>query len=119
VPLVKGLAERYAKFTAKTPPDITGARYAASKEIAVKRMLEYASATAAAVELARNVLETSGVPAAQHGVYYAFVQKVRKAAFSHSGADLKAIVEGLKALFTAKGADPTVLDTLAKLIIGG
>jgi hypothetical protein len=118
MPLVKGLKERYEKFTAKTPPDVVGARYAASKAIAYKRELAGAGAIAEVIELARNILESKGVPAGQHGVYYAFVEKVRKAMFSHTGATLKAYVDGLKAAFAQKGADPAILDTLAKLLVG-
>jgi hypothetical protein len=118
MPLVKGLKERYEKFTAKTPPDVTGARYAASKPIAVKRELAGAGPIAELIELTRNILESKGVPAGQHGVYYAFVEKIRKAAFSHSGTTLTNLVAGLKQAFTQKGCDPAVLDVLSKLIIG-
>jgi hypothetical protein len=118
MPLVKGLKERYEKFTVKTPPDIVGARYAASKPIAVKRELAGAGPIAEIIELTRNILESQGVPAAQQGVYYAFVEKVRKAMFSHTGATLKTYIDGLKAWFVQKGADPTVLDTLSRLIVG-
>jgi len=119
MPLTKGLKERTAKFTAKTPPDVTGARYAASKPIAIARHLEGAAPIAETVELARKVLEAQGVPAAQQGVYFAFVEKVRKAAFSHSGATLEKIVDGLEAQFVLKGADPKILAVLANLIVGG
>jgi hypothetical protein len=119
MPLVKGLKERFDKYTAKTPADTFGARYVASRAIALKRHAEGASAIAEVIELARNVLESKGVPAGQQGVYYAFVEKVRKALFSHTGATLTAYVSGLKATFVQKGCDPAILDTLAKLIIGG
>jgi hypothetical protein len=118
MPLVKGLKERYEKYTVKTPPDVTGARYAGSKSIAVKRELAGAGPIAEIIELTRNILESKGVPAGQHGVYYAFVEKVRKAMFSHTGATLKAYVDGLKAAFAQKGCDPAILDTLSKLLVG-
>jgi len=118
MPLVKGLADRVQKYVAKTPPDITGARYAASKPLAVRRHAAGAGAIAEAIELARNILESKGVPAGQQGVYYAFVEKVRKAAFSHTGTTLGNYIAGLKALFAQKGCDPAILDILSKLIVG-
>lgn len=118
MPLTKGLKERFEKYTAKTPPDVTGARYAAAKTLAVKRQLAGAGPIAEIIELTRNILESKGVPAGQQGVYFAFVEKVRKAAFSHSGTTLSNFVAGLKALFAQKGCDPAVLDVLSKLIVG-
>jgi hypothetical protein len=118
MPLTKGLKERFEKYTAKTPPDVTGTRYAASKTLAVKRQLAGAGPIAEIIELTRNILESKGVPAGQQGVYFAFVEKVRKAAFSHSGTTLSNFVAGLKALFAQKGCDPAVLDVLSKLIVG-
>ncbi len=114
----KTLQDRFEKFTAKTSPDVMGARYAASKDIALPRFLEGSSAMAAIIELSRNILETAGVPAGQQGVYFAFAQKARKAAWSHSGTTLQNFIEGLKAEFVAKGCDPAVLDKIAALIAG-
>jgi len=119
VPITKGLRDRLEKFTAKTPPDVTGARYAASKAIAVGREWDFASPIGEVVELARNVLESDGVPAGQFAVYLAFVQKVRRALFSHRGATLGKIVSGLKSYFAQLGADPATLDKLSKLMVGG
>jgi len=118
MPIVKTLQDRFEKFTAKTPPDVTGSRYAASKDIAIPRYLEGSATMAAIVELVRNILTSEGVPPAQHGVYYAFAQKARKAAFSHSGKSLSMFIDGLKAEFTAKGCDPAILDKIATLIAG-
>jgi len=119
MPMTKGLRDRFEKFTGKTPPDVTGSRYAASKAMAVARAWEFASPVGEVVELARDVLEAEGVPAGQHAVYYAFVQKVRKAMFSHRWTTLSKIVSGLKSYFVQLGADPALLDKLSKLMVGG
>ncbi len=106
MPMVRGLKERAEKFSAKMVPEQTGARYGAVKSIAVGRFIAGASATRE--------------PAGQYGMYFAFIQKVRSAAFSHGGDTLKKIIEGLKQDFTvSKGADPAILDKLAKLVVGG
>jgi hypothetical protein len=119
LPTVKTLKDRVDKFTAKMDPATAGARFAASKTIAVKRYINATAAITDVVELTRNVLESKGVPAGQHAVYYAFEEMVRRAAFSHDGATLKAIVDGLKQQFVYKGADPAVLDAISKLVVGG
>jgi len=119
VPITKTLRDRTEKFTAKTPADQTGARYGAVKEIAVGRFIDYASSIVEFRELVRNVLEAEGVPAGQQGMYYAFAQKLRRYAFSHSGDPLKAIVNGLISDFsTGKGADPAILKKIAAMILG-
>lgn len=118
MPIVKTLADRVEKFRLKTPADQTGARYGAVKELASGRFVEGAGLITAVRERVRNVLESEGVPAAQHGVYYAFAFKIASKAMSHAGPDLDAIVSGLKAWFVAKGADPAVLDKIANLIVG-
>ncbi|RLE83623.1 MAG: hypothetical protein DRJ67_11870 [Thermoprotei archaeon] len=116
--ITKTLQDRFEKFTAKTPPDVTGTRYANSKTIALPRFLEGSSAMAVIVELTRNILESSGVPAGQQGVYFAFAQRARRIAFSHSGDTLTKFLEGLKAEFVSKGCDPAILDKIASLITG-
>jgi len=118
MPIVKTLADRVDKFTKKTPPDQTGTRYGAVKDLAVGRFIEGAGLISAIRERARIVLESEGVPSGDHGVYYAFVQKALSYAMSHSGQTLAKIIEGLKSWFTSKGCDPSVLEKLASLITG-
>jgi len=118
MPIVKTLADRVEKFKAKTPPDQTGARYGAVKDVAVTRYIEGSGVITAVRERVRNILESKGVPAGFHGVYYAFAFKLASKALSHEGPALEAIAEGLKQMFIAKGADPAILDEIANLIIG-
>jgi len=118
MPIVKTLADRVEKFKAKTPPDQTGTRYGAVKELASGRFIEGAGVIAAVRERVRDILEREGIPASDHGVYYAFAFKCASKALSHSGVELAAVVEGIKAWFVAKGADPAVLDKIANLIVG-
>jgi len=118
MPIVKTLADRVEKFRLKTPPDQTGTRYGAVKDLAVGRFIEGAGVIAAVRERVRDILEREGVPATDHGVYYAFAFVATSKALSHSGAELDAIIAGLKAKYTAKGADPAILDKIANLIVG-
>jgi len=118
MPIVKTLSDRVEKFKAKTPPDQTGTRYGAVKDLASGRFLEGAGIITAVRERVRDILEREGIPATDHGVYYAFAFKATSKALSHSGAELDSIIEGLKAWFTAKGADPSILDKIANLIVG-
>jgi hypothetical protein len=118
MPIVPTLSDRVTKFSAKTAPDRVGTRYEASKTIAISRYADAVSPRSAVQEAVRNILETNGVPAGFHGVYYAFAFQVLSKAFSHSGASLVKVVNGLKAKFTAFGADPAILDQITKLFIG-
>ncbi|MEM4037789.1 MAG: hypothetical protein QW700_08375 [Desulfurococcaceae archaeon] len=119
MPLTKGLRERVEKYTAKMVPETVGARYGASKPIAVARFSANASGIVEFRELVRTVLEANNVPAGQQGVYYAFAFKCRKALFSHEGATLKDIINGLIQDFTTgKGADPRILAKIASMVLG-
>jgi hypothetical protein len=118
VPVVKTLADRVEKFKGKTAPDRVGSRYGNAKSLAVDRYLDGVSPVTAIREAVRNILESEGVPAGLHVGYYAFALEAARAAFSHSGTTLVNIVAGLKAKYTAFGADPAILDKIAKLFVG-
>jgi len=114
--LVKTLSDRVSFFTASMAPDRVGKRYGNSKDIAVGRYSDATSAIVAAREAARNILESSGVPAGMQGAYYAFVSKLVSYAYSHSDQSLNKIKTGLKAWFVSKGCDPAILDKLTALV---
>ncbi len=118
MPITKTLSDRFEKYVAKTPADVTGARFAAAKPVALTRFIEGSSVIAAIVDATKKILAAEGVPAGAYGVYISFAEKAAKAAFSHEGATLKNFVAGIKAEFAAKGADPAVLDKIAVLITG-
>jgi len=117
MPIVKTLGDRVEKYRAKTDPGRVGGRYEAARELARVRYIDGIAVTRDAVERARKILESLGVPAGMHGIYFAFVQKAASMSLSHSGESLVKIVQGLKALYVAKGADPAILDRLASVIV--
>jgi hypothetical protein len=109
----------YQKWKAKFDPDTIATRFEQVKDIAQERYEAAQSVIATVVDEARNTLTDLGVPPAQWGMYLAFVEQLAKASFSHRGAVLEKIAAGLKARYvTALGADPTVLDQLAQIVIG-
>jgi hypothetical protein len=118
VPLVTTLADRASKFSKKTAPDRVGARYDGSKEIAIERYGEATSVRFAVQEMVRNILESKGVPPGQHGVYYAFAFMVLSKRWSHTGEAFRKFVAGIKARFTAFGADPAILDLIEDIFVG-
>ena len=115
--MVPNLADRATKFSQKTAPDRVGSRYETSKTVAVNRYAEATSVRFALQEVVRNILTSKGVPPGLHGVYYGFAFMAMSKAFSHQGETLKKFIAGLKARFTAFGADPAILDEIAKLFI--
>lgn len=118
MPQVSSLSDRATKFSKKTAPDRVGARYDASKEIAVERYGEAVSVRFAVQEMVRNLLSTKGVPPGQQGVYYAFAFMVLSKRWSHTGDAFEKFVEGIKARFVAFGADPAILDSIMTLFTG-
>jgi len=122
MPIYKNsLVERYTKYNVKYPDATTmTARLTAVQTIMQTRYQAGQSPVYNAVEATRNILETHGVPAGLHGVYYAFAQELARNAMSHSGATLSKIVSGLKQKYvTAHNADPAILDAIVNVVIGG
>lgn len=119
MPKPKTLAERYSKFVAKMAPDRVGTRYEAAKPVALNRYVENISGIVDIRERVRHLLSTMGVPSAEWALYISFAQKVASFAQHLSGDTLIARVEGAKANFVARGADPDILTKLTNLITGG
>lgn len=118
MPKVTTLTERYEKYSAKTTPERVGARYEASKTIAIKRMREGSSKIVSIRELVRSILDTAGVPAGQWAIYLSFAQRMASMTNSYTGPTLIRRVEGMKAGWLAKGADPAILEKIVKLFTG-
>lgn len=112
MPRVVSFQERYQHFAAKTAPDRVGPRYGASKSLAIQRFIEGSSKRVSVRELVRNILDTAGVPAGQWALYLSFAQKASMFAESYSGETLKKRLDGLKANWVARGADPAILEKI-------
>jgi len=113
--IVKGSDDMYLKFTGKTAPDRVGKRYGASKPIAVTLYGANALAIRTVVEKTRSILSALDVPSGKWGVYIAFAEKLAVKADAYSGIIPASIVEGFKAEFALKGADPAILDKISLL----
>jgi len=111
-----GMREKYeAKYDGA---NVTTA-LTAVEEIKNRRYEAFSSPIVNIIETVRNILETNGVPAGLHGIYYAFAEVIQSATFSHFGASLDSYIAGKKAEWvTAHKADPTILDKIVLAIIG-
>jgi len=116
MPYVVPLGEQIHRFSAKTAPDRVGSRYEAAKSIAIARYIDNHAPFAAIVDLVKDILASKGVPSGMYGIYIAFAEQLLKKAQKHTGETLDKIVLGLKQKFVAKGADPEILNLIAKLV---
>ena len=116
--LVKYADDMIAKFTGKTAPDRVGARYDAAKPIAIPKYASNGLKYRVLIERARSTLTANDVPTGLWGVHIAFVLNLARHAEAYAGVLPASIVEGLKSEYTLKGADPRILDALAKLVTG-
>lgn len=116
MPYVKSFDQRYEKYKAKTAPDRVGTRYEAVKDLAVSRYREGIIPIVSVRELARNVLDSNGVPAAQWGMYLAFATKLASLKQKYSGSTFAARANGLAQNFVVRGADPEIISALASLV---
>jgi hypothetical protein len=117
MPIVRTVADMVNMFSAKTAPDRVGARYEASKEIALRRYTNNAMPYRTLVEKIKDLLSKLNVPPGKWGVHIAFGEILQKISITTRGAVPAAIVEGLKTAYVAKGADPSTLDQIVKLVI--
>ncbi len=119
MPIVRTFADAREKYVTKYDGANVTARLTAVGEIKNRRYQAGSSTIYNIVETVRGILESSGVPALAHGMYYAFAQKITKLTFSHSGATLSQMVSGLKAQWvTAYKADPAILDKIILAVLG-
>lgn len=116
--VVKDMATRYEKFTAKTAPDRVGSRYGAAKPIATSRFLEGITRIKPLVDTVKSLLDRLGVPAGHYGMYISFAEYIAKRAQSYSDKTLDNRILGAKANWVARGADPTILDAIINIIKG-
>ena len=114
--IVKTVTDAYTKFSKKTAADRVGTRYDAAKSIALDRYLDNVNPFVVVRETVREILESAGVPPAQHGSYYAFAFQLVSKALKHTGDSLKKSATGLKAKFTTLGLDPAILDKISAVI---
>jgi hypothetical protein len=117
MPIVRTVSDMVNMFANKTTADRVGARYEDSKPIAQRRYTNNAIPFRVLVEKIRDLLSNLGVPPGKWGVHIAFGEVLQKIAIKTKGAVPTAVLDGLKAVYVAKGADPAVLDQIVKLVI--
>jgi hypothetical protein len=117
--LVKFADDMVRKFTAKTAPERVATRYGASKDSAINLYAANGLAAREAIETARSILSTKGVPSGLWGVYIAFTLKLWTLSKTYAGKVPTGVVEGFKREYTAKGGDPAVLDAIASVFVAG
>lgn len=119
MPLVKSLSDRVQKYTAKYSSDVVKTRLSQVQAIAEARYTDAVPVITTVREFTRNILETAGVPAGQHAIYYSFAFKLASKLMKHGNETAEQIVAGLKAEWeTVHGADPNILDQIANLVKG-
>jgi hypothetical protein len=117
MPIVRTVADMVNMFSNKTTADRVGTRYEAAKPIAQRRYTNNAMPFRVLVEKIRDLLSKLGVPPGKWGVHIAFGEVLQKITITARGAVPTAVIDGLKAAYVAKGADPAVLDQIVKLVI--
>jgi len=119
MPQVRSFYEMDRKYKVKYEPDNVRVKLTAVKDIMVARYEAATSVIYNAVEVARDILSTEGVPTGQWAPYIAFAEILAKLTFSHKGATLNKEVAGLKAAYTTMhGCESNILDQIIQGILG-
>jgi len=116
---VRRFGDMLQKYTAKYSGTNVTTALTAVKEIMDSRFEAAVSPITSVLETVRSILESNGVPAGFHGLYYAFAQELVRLTFSHSDETLNLLISGKKAYYsTALGADTTILDKIVLAVLG-
>jgi len=119
MPKVRSFMDMKEKYEVKYRGDIVTARLTAVAEIKNSRYEAASSVIYNAIETARDILSTEGVPTGQWAPYIAFAEILAKLTFSHKNLTLLKEVSGVKAYFvTAHSCDAKILDKIVQAIIG-
>ena len=117
MPVPRSLSDRVKKYTAKYNPDTIKTRLTQVQQIAEDRLLDALPWVVTIREATRNILESTGVPAGLHAVYYSFAMRAASKAMQHTGETLDQILNGMMDRWvTAFGADPAILEQIANLV---
>jgi len=117
MPIVRSVSDMIDMFDKKTAPDRVGARYEAAKEIAIRRYTNVATVYRVLIEKIRGLLIANNVPTGKWGVHISFGELLQKYVLTMKGDVPATLIDGLKAVFVAKGADPAILDKIKALVI--
>lgn len=119
MPIVKSVSDMLEKYSSK----YDGANVT-TVITAIKTLMDSAYQGGATpifnvVERVRSLLDSLGVPSTMWGLYISFAERLQAKAFSFSGETLAVEASALKQEWvTAHGADGTILDQVANLILG-
>ena len=117
MPVPRTLSDRVKKYVAKYSPDVVKARLQQVQGIAEDRFIDATPWIVTIREATRNILQSAGIPAGLHAVYYSFAMRLASKAMKHTGETLDQIISGMTDKWvTAYGADPAVLEQIANLV---
>jgi len=109
---------RFKKYNAKFDPDVVRARFAAVKDLAMEQVQGLFEDLVAMEKEVKALLNELGVPVTLIPMYLSYARQLWHAKKRHTAKTLKTEVEARKALWSARGLDPAILDEIAKLVVG-
>jgi len=109
---------RYKKWSSKFDPDTIRNRFTQVKDVADEQAQEQFARLVDFEEAVKGRLNELGVAVIQMPWYLNVARQIYRAMTKHSGKTLESEVKVIKATWTARGLDPTIIDEVIKIMIG-
>ena len=114
----KGYSRRFKRYSSKFDPDTVRARFEQVKDVAIEQVQE---AFARLVDLEESVkarLNELGVSVIFMPHYLNVAREIWRKMNTHSGKTLEMEVKAIKAKWTTRGLDPSIIDEVITITLG-
>jgi len=114
----RGYLRRFKRWSGKYDPDTIRNRFSQVQEIATEQVQEQFANLVGFEEAVKERLNEIGVPVIHMPWYLNVARQIYRAMTRHSGKTLESEISVIKATWTARGLDPTLIDEVIKIMIG-
>lgn len=115
----RGFTVRYKKWSAKFDPDTIRSRFGQVSDIAKDQAQEQFANLVNNEEAVKSLLNSMGVSVMTIPFYLNVMREIYRAMTRHTDKTLANECQVIKAKWVARGLDPSVIDQIISIMVGG